>query len=433
MSRNESIRHFCRATPVQHHPKHSLKRFKLPVILVSVLMLWGGFLFSAYAGSYAEEYTVSINTQGGLFTFAATGCYEDNSIPWTETCENGTYSGTANLTNYNPPRTYGYYHCQFCRAGTTVCSTKLIVTIDGCDVPPPPEPIPTTADKNKGMCSAPQYAAKATVGNPIHAKTGNKSQLETDLTATTLNGIRFHRYYNSQDDRAGVLGANWRHTYERKVLVAEDRSTAAVIRADGKIYIYTPSGSNWITDPDVTATLSETATGWTYSMTSGTVEQYDTSGHLLSITNLQGLSQTLAYDATGKLETVTDAFGQTLSFTYDAQNRIDIITSPTGNIQFSYDANNNLEYVTYPDTNIRQYLYENTSFVHALTGIKDERGIRYATWAYDDQGRAYISEYAGGVDKVSLAYNADGTTTVTNSLAVDSNYNFSNQYDCFAG
>ena len=251
------------------------------------------------------------------------------------------------------------------------------------------------------------------VGNPIHAGTGNKFQTETDLSANASNGIRFVRYYNSFDERAGALGSNWRHNYERRIEVATDRRSASVIRGDGKTFTYTPSGTSWVTDLDVTATLTESTSGWSYQMTSGTVEQFDNTGQLLSITDAQGRTQTLSYDAAGNLTSVSDVYGRSLTFTYDAQNRITQMVTPDGNLQFSYDANNNLAQVTYPDTTTRQYVYENTSFVHALTGIIDENNSRYATWSYDAQGRATSSEHAGGADRVTLVYNTDGTTTET--------------------
>jgi YD repeat-containing protein len=64
----------------------------------------------------------------------------------------------------------------------------------------------------------------------------------------------------------------------------------------------------------------------------------------------------------------------------------------------------------------RQYLYEDAAYPAALTGITDERGVRYATWHYDAQGRAISSEHANGAEKVTLTYNDDGSTTVTNAL-----------------
>ncbi|MWK60060.1 RHS repeat protein [Pseudomonas otitidis] len=73
---------------------------------------------------------------------------------------------------------------------------------------------------------------------------------------------------------------------------------------------------------------------------------------------------------------------------------------------------------------ISKYHYEDSRNPNLLTGITDERGIRYATWTYDDQGRAISSEHAGGAEKVTVAYNADGSSTVTNALGKRTTYRF---------
>ena len=70
---------------------------------------------------------------------------------------------------------------------------------------------------------------------------------------------------------------------------------------------------------------------------------------------------------------------------------------------------------------MRKYLYNeaayttNANLANALTGITDENGNRYATFKYDATGRAVSSEHAGGAEKVSFTYNANGTTTATDS------------------
>ncbi len=71
-----------------------------------------------------------------------------------------------------------------------------------------------------------------------------------------------------------------------------------------------------------------------------------------------------------------------------------------------------------------KYSYEDPHNVGLLTGITDERGIRYATWTYDDQGRAISSEHAGGAERTLVSYNADGSSTVTNALGKRTTYRF---------
>ena len=75
-------------------------------------------------------------------------------------------------------------------------------------------------------------------------------------------------------------------------------------------------------------------------------------------------------------------------------------------------------------TTLRQFHYEDPRNNSWLTGITDERGVRYATWSYDDKGRAITSEHANGADHVGVAYNSDGTVSVTNELGKVAKYSF---------
>lgn len=112
------------------------------------------------------------------------------------------------------------------------------------------------------------------------------------------------------------------------------------------------------------------------------------------------------------------------------------MTDPSGNVyRYAYDLSGNLKTVTYPDdtpadlTNNpkKTYIYgsdtgelTNTATVsqpHALTGIIDENGVRFATYKYDANGKAISTEHAGSVEKYSLSYAADGSyTDVTDPL-----------------
>jgi YD repeat-containing protein len=125
----------------------------------------------------------------------------------------------------------------------------------------------------------------------------------------------------------------------------------------------------------------------------------------------------LTYDGSNNLIKVTGPFGHTLTFANDVSGRVSQMTVPDGGVYtYAYSStSNNLVSVTYPSGAQRQYVYENTSYPNALTGIIDENGQRFATWAYDGQGRAISSQHAGGVDLTTLTYNSDGSTSVTDA------------------
>ncbi|MDZ7662429.1 RHS repeat-associated core domain-containing protein [Thiohalophilus sp.] len=278
--------------------------------------------------------------------------------------------------------------------------------------------------KNLGSCDSSESPSPY-VSNPVHAGTGNKFERESDYSSPVAS-LSFVRYYNSLDDRPGVMGKGWRHSYERSVVLESGGTTAAVIRADGKTYTYTRNSGTWTTDPDVTSTLSRDGDGgWSLTLASGTVENYDAEGKLMSITTTNGRTTDLTYDSTGRLQTVTGPFDRTLSFTYDSDDRLEIFSDPDGRqYQYLYDDNDNLNNVVYPDASSRGYLYENTGYPNHLTGIIDANGQRYATYGYDNEGRAILTEHAEGADRYTLQYNGDGTTTVTDPGGRERTYHF---------
>jgi len=164
---------------------------------------------------------------------------------------------------------------------------------------------------------------------------------------------------------------------------------------------------------------------WTLSYSNGQVEYYDLQGKLTKIILSSGATQILSYDSSTQLLTrVQDNVGHKLDFTYQ-NNQIQTVTLDNTKVtRYSYNAYGLIDTVTFPGNATRIYHYEDTRFPTALTGITDERNVRYATWAYDAQGRAISSEHAGGAEKTLLTFNADNSTTVTNSLGKQTIYRF---------
>lgn len=271
--------------------------------------------------------------------------------------------------------------------------------------------------------------------NPIHTALGTKLQRETDYVGSGPFALRFERHYTSAHHwEAAAIGTNWRHTYARRIQLISTSAiaTATVFRPNGDRFYFTRQSDNtWRSDRDVAARLERSADGWVYADANDTRENYDAAGRLLSITRRGGYTQTLEYDGDGRLETVRDELGRSLGFTYDAAGRIQTLTDPAGGTYtYAYDAAGNLAAVTRPpawneaEPPTRTYLYEDARFPYALTGILDENGERYATWAYDEQGRGILSEHGAGADRTELVYNADGSTSVTDALGATRRYTF---------
>lgn len=199
-----------------------------------------------------------------------------------------------------------------------------------------------------------------------------------------------------------------------------------LIRASGSVLSYQKSGASWRalgSDAGNLEQVTDGAVAWRYAKDDIT-EAYSSDGKLLSITHASGEHQTLIYDSTtGLLSHVMDSAGRTLQFGYE-QTRISSVTVGDQRHGYSYNQAGLLVEVLRPDNTRRIYHYEDPRFPTYLTGITDERGVRYATWTYDALGRAISSEHAGGADRTQLAFNSDGSTTVTNPLGKKTTYHY---------
>jgi len=222
-------------------------------------------------------------------------------------------------------------------------------------------------------------------GNPINAGTGNKFQLETDLSPVGTNSVRFVRYYNSEHAAYdGTLGGMWQHTYTRAILINGAATDLIYYRNDAKQLAFHSQGGVWTSDADIADRLVELTNsnslriGWQLRVAkTEDIEGYDASGRLISITARNGLRQTLTYtdgtngttsgnggfvlDASGSPTTtplpkgillrVVDNFGRTLTFGYDSLFRIVKVTDPAGGVfLYAYSASTryaNLTSVTY--------------------------------------------------------------------------------------
>ena len=253
------------------------------------------------------------------------------------------------------------------------------------------------------------------VGNPISIATGNKFQQETLLAG--LLPLRLN--YNSLDQ-------TWRHNYSYRLSVSA--GTASLIRPDGKGISFTRSDTGWrADDDDVFYQLAELvdqadSAVWQVTNQTGNIEHYDNEGQLLSITNLRGQTVNLAYAQNQIL--IRDEFENTLQLNVNADG---LLTSASLNgivqAQLNTDTDGRLLSRTDAAGQTTTYHYENTNFPKHLTGITGADGVRFATWAYDDQGRGVLSEHAGQ-ERATLAFNDDDSTTVTNSLGKQTTYRF---------
>ena len=348
------------------------------------------------------------------------------------------------------------------RQGTGCTPPKTLNPATGsCELPP------------DNPANPPQGCSK--IGNPINPHTANKYADEADFTAAGSSPLRFVRHYNSSPvyQYQKLFGANgsihnpvgqhWYHHYYQGLTVTNNETK--LTRNDGQTFSYRPptTGNRWAADANVNFRLDEvkdtagTRTGWQVATPDDSVETYSPVGDLLTVTDRSGITQTLSYsDAStatsiapfpGLLISVSDSFGNSLAFTYNNQGQVLTLTAPahTGTAAnvttYGYDsANGNLKTVTYPGGAGKAYLYGDdpgesanvnfdpatnatrlnppdpgVGYTHALTGITDEAGVRYATYKYDGSGRAVSTEHAdtgtGPTGRHALQYLYDDPNT----------------------
>ncbi|MCU7883960.1 MAG: hypothetical protein KZQ82_07130 [Candidatus Thiodiazotropha sp. (ex Lucinoma annulata)] len=208
----------------------------------------------------------------------------------------------------------------------------------------------------------------------------------------------------------------------------KDVSTTVSIRSfsrpNGDIFTFRLLNSQWQPLHPVRAAMMQNGTGWTLTTPNGSTEVYNSEGKLHTTTSSEGQVTNFTYDEEDRLSVVTGHFGDTLTYHYDEDSYLITITTPDGDLGYGYDTYGRLTNVTYPDTRQRHYHYEEGILPYHLTGITDENGDRYATWAYDAKGRAILSEHANSTERVEFAYNGDDTTTVTDAAGAERTYHF---------
>jgi YD repeat-containing protein len=425
-------------------------------------LLWtGGIVGDAAAamGNYCAQGAKDRGLQGGTPT---------NVLPADPAQRNGAVAGfsfdcIATKINCDPANLVLGQSCTNIEFGGSVfgfpsgCPAGYAANLQGfcVHIPTSPEPNLNTG-KPCPFC-----------GNPINPANGNKFEQSDDYSGSGPFPLVFSRYYNSDplaltNGQWSLFGRRWRHTYARNIIPpgcpgaypGDCTKQAPMVerlimqREDGKALFYSinrdhvyhdstanPSSDTFlagsiVADPFLIGKLEtlfsadgRAVTGWRYtSPENDEIELYDSSGKLLSITNRAGLTQTLTYDSKGRLAQVGDPFGRTLTFDYVYPDypisSISKVTDPAGGIfRYAYNSDGMLASVAYPDGKTRTYVYNETAYIGGviqpalttaeLTGIVDENGDRYANFGYDDQGRALLTEHAGGVGRYAITFTRD--------------------------
>lgn len=304
-------------------------------------------------------------------------------------------------------------------------------------------------------CVEKSHTNKCSAGNPVQIATGIKIQSETDSQFYLGQGKSFPltRYYVSHigalknADEINFKKGFWRFKYTDFLqsahyvlmwLGTETNLTQISTPEGTELFFSSLDGITWKNINDGQETLTKITeagvTFWKLGLPDNSYKLFDLEGKLVRVVLYGGEALSLEYSTKflGSINAVSNPRYVNLKYNgftiYTYLYSHDFISQVTDFnflvTKYSYDANGNMTNVLFPNATFRTYHYENPIFINSLTGITDENGSRFATWAYDSEGRAISSEHANGVDRTLLSFNADGSTTVTNSLNKKTTFRF---------
>jgi RHS repeat-associated protein len=264
------------------------------------------------------------------------------------------------------------------------------------------------------------------VGSPINVSNGNMYLQQSDFQLPSVGpGLSLTRTYNSDSQRLGLFGRGWSTALDESIL-AYDAGTLRFNHAGGRAVYFgrTLNSSGAFKDliGDLHEQVNQGGSGFTLTMKDGSVEQFNSAGKLLAMSDRNGNTTTLTYGANGFLSSITDPFGRVLTVTTNANGQATSISDTMGTVAtYTYGGSNELLSVTYADNSASNFAYDGSL---RLTTVTDALGHVVESHTYDSQGRAITSEKQGGVDHYSLSYVSATETDVTDGLARVTKYTF---------
>lgn len=320
------------------------------------------------------------------------------------------------------------------------------------------------------------------VGNPILPATGEKIQVETDYKSPD-GVLEFTRTYRSIGGQTNTMlssvlidnsmprnsikpscYSSWytENTPEKKRVPicvpfqpSGEINNYMVRLSTGRVLIFggvstAIVGKGGIADKLVKYVNQAGFTEWELTRPDNTKEIFDATGKQIATILNSGRKRFYEYSTAttptsiapkeGLLISIADENGRKLNFFYNSSSQLTKMLDPNGGAYlYGFDIFNNLTSVVYPDGTSRQYKYGEASNINGgtscgsyslntlarlLTGIVDEKGVRYADFKYGCDQKAISTEHIGGVEKFSLAYPSTTTTTVTTALGSATTYNY---------
>jgi len=251
------------------------------------------------------------------------------------------------------------------------------------------------------------------------------AELAGDFGAERRGGVLGGPLWSSNLDRRIALGTRSASASTLPVVAAvtrdNARSTSFVQGSGGQLSGEVGTADRLVQLPDGSLRYDDAG--------ENRQEVFNAQGRITSMTWADGTRVTFTYSDTGTPRSVaptsglllgaSDNRGRSLSFGYVSPvpgypAQVGSITDAAGRVTtLAYDARNNLASITWPDGAVRTLVYDDPALPWALTGIRDEKSTRYASFGYDAAGRAVSTEHAGGTLRYSVSYGTPPSIQVT--------------------
>ncbi len=287
-----------------------------------------------------------------------------------------------------PPECFGIWKMVY--VWTQTFSDKETLT-DSIEVPFAAMPGPRLLSARWGGGNPTEMScSEQCVGDPVNSATGEFNEQATDLAFPGRGpSLAMSRAYSSFAARAEVaspLGPGWAFSYDMSLAVDPETGDATITNGNGSQTQFFATPKGFLSSPQVLATLVENEDGtYDYTIKARTIYTFDSSGRLISISDLNENEVALAYDEAGRLQTASDEAGRTLTFSYEPSGRLESVADSTGrSVGYGYDEAGRLDEVTDVRGGVERFTYDSSD---QLLTRKDPRENVALTNTYDEEGR----------------------------------------------
>jgi len=255
-------------------------------------------------------------------------------------------------------------------------------------------------------------------GDPVNTQTGEFYENLTDLELPGVGpAVAVGRTYSSVNAAVnGPFGYGWSSTFGSQLVVDTDGDSTDplprqvhVVQENGATVPFTENGSGlYPSAPWVLATLTHsTSTGnWTFTRDKKQVFIFDSSGTLISTSDLHGNTVTYGYTS-GHVSSISGSGGREIDLTWTS-GRVSAIADSAGRaVAFGYDSAGNLTVVDAADNGLWGYTYDSSHRV--LTETRPGGGV--TTNVYNGTGQ--VTSQSDPVGRVTTFAYSGLSTTVT--------------------